>query len=74
MKQAKDKRTMAIQEETQMENGRSMTPREAWERRMNGEQAATGSREGYETARDTLLHNATMLLHEPCFVKSDISG
>ena len=57
-----------------MENGRPMTPREAWERRMNGEQAATGSREGYETARDTLLHNATMLLHEPCFVKSDISG
>ena len=51
-----------------------MTPREAWERHMNGEQTTTGSRAGYEMARDTLLHNAVMLRHEPCVVKSDISG
>lgn len=51
-----------------------MTPREAWERRLNGEPVSTGSRAGYEMARDTLLHNAVMLRHEPCVVKSDISG
>ena len=53
---------------------KEMTPREAWQRHLNGEQSATGSRAGYETARDTLLHNATMLRHEPCVVKSVISG
>ena len=56
-----------------MEN-ETMTPREAWQRHLNGEPIATGSRAGYETARDTLLHNATMLRHEPCVVKSVISG
>lgn len=52
----------------------TMTPREAWAKHMNGEATTTGSRVGYETARDTLLHNAVMLRHEPCVVKSDISG
>ena len=56
-----------------MEN-ETMTPREAWERHLRGEETATGSRAGYETARDTLLHNAVMLRREPCLVKSEISG
>ena len=56
-----------------MEN-ETMTPREAWERRLNGEPIATGSRAGYELARETLLHQSVMLRHEPCVVKSEISG
>ena len=55
-------------------NAEGLTPREAWERYQAGESVTTGSRAGYETARDTLLHNATMLRHEPCVVKSEISG
>jgi len=51
-----------------------MTPRDAWERHMNGEKTTTGSRAGYEMARETLLHNANLLLGEQCLVKNDISG
>jgi len=51
-----------------------LTPREAWERHMNGEYTTTGSKEGYVTARETLLHNSTLLLHEKCLIKTDISG
>lgn len=57
-----------------MENEGMLTPREAWERRQNGEDVATGSRAGYETARGTLLHNSTLLLGEKCLVRNDISG
>ena len=57
-----------------MDNEGMLTPREAWERRQNGEDVATGSRAGYETARSALLHNSTMLLDEPCLVKNNISG
>lgn len=50
------------------------TPREAWERYQNGEETTTGSRAGYKIARDTLLHNSTLLIRERCLVKNDISG
>lgn len=51
-----------------------MTPRDGWQRHLRGEHATTGSKEGYVTARKTLLHNSTLLIHEKCLVKNDISG